>query len=114
MDDAEAMLMRASALADERGYRDKPQSELLALAEPLCEEHYGTAKLAQQIVWRMEAEKQVGKRSDTIGRGEAAAREQDTQWLEYFAVILALSKENRNSHVKAMMDKYGPGFMVGT
>ncbi len=112
-DDVDDFMARADTLARERGYFERPSSELLQMAEDLCAKNYSAMramnKVGQGIVrgsqelWR-----------PLLERGEGALTIVDDSRLEYFAAIAALSRDDRKAHDEAMTAKYGPGYLVGT
>ena len=73
----------AEKLARERGYFEKPASELLRIAQELWKKSTKSARAQSKTVMSMEMEKEL---------------------LEYAAVTNALSHEDYIAHVKAMAE----------
>ena len=109
----EDMLVQADQIARQRGYFGLPQSELLKMAEEACEAHYNAAGLTHRIATVMGDDEipKIGR--DPIDAAEVASEEQSEGWLKYLATTVALDTEARKKHTAAMIEKYGPGFLVG-
>ncbi len=114
IDEAEDLLVQADQIARQQGYFDRPQSELLTMAEEAAEAHYNAAGLTHRIVEAIASELSAGRRHSLVDPGETAGEEQKDAFLEYLAIKVALDEGARKQHAVAMIEKFGPGFLAGT
>jgi len=111
---ADDLLEVAATLAEERGYRHLPEEELMRLAAEFAGQRYATMSVAQKVGRALLDMPPADRGGALMDHREAASASSDQQFLDYMAAVLALSPEARGRHRKAMVEKFGPGFLVGT
>ena len=103
---------RADTLARERGYHDKPASELMLISSHWCEKNFETMKTVRGVLPNVEHAPPAFQ-DRIMDNAEALSDAADEASLEYQAALSALSKEDFCKHRDEMVAKYGPGFLVG-
>jgi hypothetical protein len=109
--DEAKLLMRAAAIADERGYRTKAPEEMAIIADEMCARmrtcNATVLKIGKALASSMD--EFVG---DALSdHGAAALDAFGAATVEYFAAVDFLDMEGRKAHATRMIAKYGSGFL---
>lgn len=109
--DETEFLARAVALANDRGYRAKGQTEMAALADEMCSRMIAARRLYAKIGVALNSALDDVMWEALDEHGDAARAKWDNVSLEYFAALDALEIGPRKAHIRRMVDRYGTGFL---